>query len=389
MSHQNHFNLIANCSNKENKIFMLKNIRGMNDPAFQSNKTLKQYINKKLTSYEEYESYKSSKGKTLLKFNENGNKKFLNNRNNKNVKKFAFTEYSFYSKSQINNLSHNNASLNNLRKIKEKIKERKRNNFYIFKCKSGNNKNKSTNKPITHKNKKGLNLEENKYDKYLNIVLTPNNNYNNKRDNKNNKNNKTTPINTLNKIRGIYKQKNIVLNKSYKSYSRDCTTLIKKGKEKAYKIPDNNCKNKLKKELYNIINKKPLNQTYFKDNSKKSRQNKDNLTGYFNSENNENTDKLRDVLLNEESLNESECPEPMPYVIKYSEIINKDKENISNSTMNILNNFNKNISDLKEPKEEKNIPFPVSQISGRNNKLGNKNKKIIYMNRNKFIKKEI
>ena len=39
---------IKNHSNSKTKINMIKNMTGMNDPAFQSNKTLKKYINQKL-----------------------------------------------------------------------------------------------------------------------------------------------------------------------------------------------------------------------------------------------------------------------------------------------------------------------------------------------------
>ena len=377
MSHRFQFDRITKNSNSKNKIIMLKNIRGMNDPAFQSNNTLKQYINKKLTLYEGHETGKYIKTKTFLKFNE---KKKISNRNHKNNRNFAFTEYSFYSKDHIHNLSHcNNSSLNNLKKIKQKIKERNRNNFYIFRCNNGSSKNKSLNKKLVHKNKKGLNIEENNYNKYFEMVLTPNNNF--KKEN-----NKTTPVNASNKIKGIYRHKNIFLNKSFKSFNRGKTSLIKKEKRKEYKSPENFSKMKLNQEKYNIMQHKPLNQTYFKDYSNKSRHYKDNLTGYFQSENNDYNDKLKEALLKDESLNESECPEPMPYVIKYSEIMNK--ENISNSTLNIINNFNNNLKDLNEPKEEKNIPLPVSQINNRNNKFGNNNRKFIYMNKKKFVKNE-
>ena len=191
-------------------------------------------------------------------------------------------------------------------------------------------------------------------------------------------------MNASNKIKGIYRHKNIFLNKSFKSFNRGKTSLIKKEKRKGYKSPENFSKMKLNQEKYNIIQHKPLNQTYFKDYSNKSRHYKDNLTGYFQSENNDYNDKLKEALLKDESLNESECPEPMPYVIKYSEIMNK--ENISNSTLNIINNFNNNLKDLNEPKEEKNIPLPVSQINNRINKFGNNNRKFIYMNKKKFVK---
>ena len=371
MSHQYLYNRITNYSNQKNKKFMIRNIRGMNDPAFKSNKTLKQYINKKLTSYEEPEinNNNDNRGnKNVLIFND---KEKVKNRNNKNINKFIFTENSFYSKSQMHNLSHyNNSSLNNLRKIRI----RNRNNYYIFKC-NGSNKNsnnKSTKNIIINKNKKELNIEKNKINNNYEIILTPN-------SNSRKGNNKTTPINCLNKIKGIYKQKNIFLNKSYKSYNRVYTSKIKQDikKVKEVKSPKNNDKAKLKQAIYNIINNKPLNKTYFKENSKKSRRYRDNLTENFRSENN---DKFKDIFLNDKSLNESDCPEPMPYVKKYSDIINNEKENISNSGVNIINNYNNNLKDLNEPKEEKNIPLPYSKIFDRNVEIRNKNKKFIYFN---------
>ena len=397
MSHQ--YKRIMSFSNPKNKKIMIKNMRGMNDPAFQSNNTLKQYINKKLNLYEESEINSTPKPQSLLKYNEKAIKKKVKNRNTKNNKNLDFTDHSFYSKTQTHNLSHyNNVSLNNLRKKQDKIKEKNKNSFFAFKNNNNvnNNFNKSTKRQTLNKNKKETNNAEIiKPNKFFDIILTP--------DNNNRNNNETTPLNDLNKIKGIYRRKNILLNKSCKSHSRDYSSIIKKDKEKEiqYKSPQNNNKNnsKLKKEIFNIINHKPLNQTYFKENSKKPKYYNNNLfnntNNYFKSENNENNnDNLKDLLLKDESFNESECPEPMPYVKKYSDIINinkKEKENISESTINIINNFNininKNLNDLNEPVEEKNIPLPVSQIHNKKNKYKNNSKRFIYMNRIKFVKK--
>lgn len=397
MSHQ--YKRIMSFSNPKNNKIMIKNMRGMNDPAFQSNNTLKQYINKKLNLYEEPEINSNPKPQSLLKFKEKATKKKVKNRNTKNNKNLDFTDNSFYSKTQTHNLSHyNNASLNNLRKKQDKIKGKTKNSFLVFKHNNNINinNNRSSKRQTLNKNKKeSNNVEGNKSNKFFDIILTPDNN-DNKKDNS-----KTTPLNDLNKIKGIYKRKNILLNKSYKSHSRDYSSIIKKEKEKQlqYKSPQNYNKNnsKLKKEIYNIINHKPLNQTYFKENSRKPKYYENNLfsksNNYFRSENNEYADNLKDLLLKDESFNESECPEPMPYVKKYSDIINikKEKENISESTINIINNFNininKNLNDLNEPVEEKNIPLPVSQIHNKKNKYGNNNKRFVYMNRIKFIKK--
>ena len=88
MSHK--YNLIMNYSNPKNKIIMIKNKRGMNDPAFQSNQTLKEYINKKLTLYKENEINKCPQIQSLLNYNSKDNKKKPNNRNSKNNKNYIF-----------------------------------------------------------------------------------------------------------------------------------------------------------------------------------------------------------------------------------------------------------------------------------------------------------
>ena len=366
MSHK--YNLIMNYSNQKNKIIMIKNKRGMNDPAFQSNQTLKEYINKKLTLYKENEINKCPQIQSLLNYNAKDNKKKPNNRNSKNNKNFIFKENSFYSRTMMHNLSNynNNASLNNLRKNQNKKNEKNNNNnsnnnkttndFFVFKCSNYNsNNNKLSKKKILDKNKKGIiNIEEPKTNKFFEIVVTPNNN-----------NKKESPINVFNKTKGIYRRKNMLLNKSYKSFSRDLTSFMKKEKEKEikYKSKNNKYLTKLKKEI-NLLDIK---------NNKNSN----------NNQNNENKDNFN------ESLNESECPEPMPYVKKYSDI--NDKENISQSDINIMNNFriNQNLNDLKEPEEEKNVPLPVSQINNDNNKWGNKIFQFNYKNCNNLIKKEI
>ena len=386
MSHK--YNLIMDYSNPKNNKIMIKNKKGMTDPAFQSNQTLKQYINKKLTSYEEQEINKYSPFQSLLNYNEKNNKKRTNNRNNKNNKNFIFKENSFYSRTLIHNLSnYNNVSLNNFKKKQSKKNQRNNSNndkatndFFVFKSTNNynsNNNNISKNK-LLNKNKKGINIEDPKANKFFDIIITPNNNNNKKEDSK------TSPLNIFNKTKGIYHRKTVLLNKSYKSFSRDLTSF--KEKEIKYKSPDNKYATKLKKEINNILISKPLNKTYFKENSKKQKyyynnlldNNNNNNFDYFNNDKNENKDNYN------ESLNESQCPEPTPYVKKYSDIKEIGKENISQSDINIMNNFhfNQNLNDLKEPEEEKNVPLPVSKI--HNNKWGNKIIKFTHMNRNNF-----
>ena len=347
MSH--HFNRI-----------ILKNISGMNDPAFKSNNTLKKYINTKLISYQDSSLTSCPKTRDIIKFKERVNSKILHYRNNKINKDKYFSENSFNSKTQTNNLSryNNNISLNNL----------------------GKNKNKKNEKINIKKVSKP---KEKKLQNYTEIILTPNNNKN--------KSNIKTPMNNLNKIKSIYKRKNILLNKSYKSPHSN--TIFKKDKEsnesnkKLYMIksPENKIKNSLidieflTKEIYNIINKKSLNNTY--------NHNIENLKKVNNAQDSTNNDiniNKKDLLLIDESFNERECPEPMPYVKKYSNYSDFiDKENISNSTINIINNFNK---DLNEPKEEKNVPLPISKINI--NRINNTyNRKFVYLNPNKYSRK--
>ena len=393
------YNRIINYSNpKSRKQITIKNMHGMYDPAFQSNNTLKEYINKKLTLYKTLSDYNTNPNPdNILKSKEKRpKKKGTSNRNKQNNKNTAFNEYSFYSKTQIYNFSQykNNTSLNNLRKNKETKNKINRtnnnNNYYVFRC-SNNPKTKIFDKLKLkkNKNKNELDKDNNNMNNYFNIILTPNYNSNKECG-------KTTPINPLNKIKGIYRRKNMILNKSYKSHSRDYTTIYKKEKDiySPENFYSNKTKNLLKKELYSIINHKPLNQTYFKENSKQTNNNNNNSKSYneniINNNYNdlfqdENSAKYKELLLKEESLNESECPEPMPYVKKYSDII--DKENISNNTINILNN--KNLNDLKEPKEEKNIPFPVKQKEYNNKIYENNHKKFIYKKQSKFLKKNL
>ena len=367
----------------------------MYDPAFQSNNTLKEYINKKLNLYKTLSDYNTNpQPENLIKSKEKekSKKKGTSNRNKQDNKNSAFNEYSFYSRTQIYNLSQykNNASLNNLRKNKETKNKSNRtnnnnNNYYVFRC-TNNPKTKIFDKLKLkkNKNKNELDRDKNRMNNYFNIILTPDNNSNKECG-------KTTPINPLNKIKGIYRRKNMILNKSYKSHSRDYTTIYKKEKDIYNQDNFNSNKNLLKKELYSIINHKPLNQTYHKEKPKQTNNNSksyneniiyNNYNDFFQDE---ISDKYKELLLKEESLNESECPVPMPYVKKYSDFI--DKENISNNTINILNN--KNLNDLNEPKEEKNIPFPVEQKEYNNKIYENNRKKFIYMKQSKFLKKNL
>ena len=73
MSHQ--FNRIMNHSNPKRNKIMIKNMRGMNDPAFQSNNTLKEYINKKLNLYKVSDLNINTKNKSVIKYTANDHQK--------------------------------------------------------------------------------------------------------------------------------------------------------------------------------------------------------------------------------------------------------------------------------------------------------------------------
>ena len=68
---------------------------------------------------------------------------------------------------------------------------------------NSNNNNLPKNK-LLNKNKKGINIEDPKTNKFFDIIITPNNN-NKKEDSK------TSPINIFNKTKGIYHRKTVLL----------------------------------------------------------------------------------------------------------------------------------------------------------------------------------
>ena len=374
---------------------MIKNMTGMNDPAFQSNKTLKQYINEKLNYYIETQLNFIPKTKSFTKFND---------KDYKNKKKLLYN-LSLPDSSKINNNSNNDFNF----KIFPSSNSFKKKNNHIKNHSFINNKNKSVNK----KNNK---ISE--YSIYLNINDNSNINskniFNNTPINIRIKGNKTTPINELNKKKGIYTTKLIYLNKSLgfenmrkksfynnkKKINEKCNVIIhQKSNQKIYRNKNpisvgkktSNQIKLLKEELNDIICNKTvnnnilqLNQSYFRDETKSSHINHTKLINgkinysmhnkivnkeliNINSENKISLlkGKISNVLKqDDESFMANECPIPMPYVKRYSESViedNKYDENNDNDKENInLNNilFNK---DLKEPKEETKIPLPISQ----------------------------
>ena len=115
-----------------------------------------------------------------------------------------------------------------------------------------------------------------------------------------------------------------------------------------------------------------MNKSYLREELKKSKNGhikllkyKNNYSLLNNKENNKYLankdislrDKINDLLKNDESYHENKCPIPMPYVKRYSDYIIKEKK--INKNINLEDYlFDK---DLKEPDEEKIIPFPTSE----------------------------
>ena len=79
MSNYLQFKMNKNNCNSKNKINMIKNMTGMNDPAFQSNNTLKKYIYKKLDSYLESKSNILTKTQSYSKINDKSRLKIIYN----------------------------------------------------------------------------------------------------------------------------------------------------------------------------------------------------------------------------------------------------------------------------------------------------------------------
>ena len=415
---------IKHSFSSNNKANIIKNLTGMNDPAFKSNNTLKKYINQKLNSFIGPKLNIIPKAKSLTKFND---KPKLNiNLNNKKIScDLSFPESS-------NNIKHKNI-ISSDPKIKYSLNEK-----ININCKNGKNvinKKSKTNSFIilkyNHKNKSlnRVNKKRNENSIFLNKNVSPNiteSNTNNSNTpiNVRQKRNKTTPVNELNKKRCIYNEKILSLNETgginhrmnNNTYKRNDNYGIfnqKINNTKNYRNPVNkNSGDQIKltkNEINNYTSAKvlnnnniPLNKSYFREESKIS---SNNNTRIINRKNNYSIhnkmgkkddkdtknrvallkDKINNLLKNEESFNEDQCPVPMPYVKRYSENTIKDSGNENINIENIILN-----KDLKEPKEEKKIPSPISQIINPNLycsvKNINKNKKnYFYSNSNKNI----
>lgn len=404
MSSSLKFKKLKNNNNAKNKINMIKNMTGMNDPAFQSNNTLKKYIEQKLNSYLEPNTNILPKTKSYTKVNDKSKFKIIYNIKNIYNNNLLSKQNKLIQNNKSNNNENNkmnsssnsfnqkiNVYDNNNKKIKL-IKKIKRNSFSMLRF--------QYNKLLTNKSKRyensttNLNIKDN-------LNLSKNNNIINKTPNnikkKVNKSpseidlNKKKSIFTPNKALGLEicqksgKNKNkenkdgeIFMKKLYKNKTPK-TPLYKKKSLNQMKI--------LKDDINNILNNKTMNnniqqlsKSYIKEDSKLypfSIHNK--LFNYKINYSNQNykisnniiadhnktlksknfllKDNINKLIKNDESFSENECPVPMPYVKKYSDNtirVSNPNENIN--LQNILIN-----KDLKEPKEETKVPLPISQ----------------------------
>ena len=397
------FKKLKNNTNAKNKINMIKNMTGMNDPAFQSNNTLKKYIEQKLNSYLEPKINILSKTKSYTKVNDLSKFKMIynikniynnptskqknliqNNKNNNNENnKMNCSSNSFNQK--INVLDNNNKKIKLIKKIK-------RNSFSMLKFQH--------NKLLTNKSKRYensttcLNINDN-------LNLSKNNNIiSNTPNNIKKKVNKSPPAYDLNKQKSIFtpnknlglencqksgknknkenKDREIFMRKIYKNKTPN-TPLYKKKNFNQMKI--------LKDDINNILINKTMNnniqqlsKSYIKEDSKiypfsyhnkmfncKINNSIQNLkiNNNIKVENNKTLknkifllkDDVNKLINNNESFSENECPVPMPYVKKYSDnTIRGTNLNENINLQNILIN-----KDLKEPKEETKVPLPISQ----------------------------
>jgi hypothetical protein len=398
------FKKSKNNTNAKNKINMIKNMTGMNDPAFQSNNTLKKYIEQKLNSCLEPKINIISKTKSYTKVNEKSKfkiiyniKKIYNNnpiskrnkliQNNKNNNKennqMNCSSNSFNQK--INVFENNNKKIKLLKKVK-------RNSLSMLRFQHNkllNSKSKRYENSTTY-----LNINEN-------LNLSKNNNMiNNTLNNIKKKVNKSPPIKDLNKKKSIFTpNKNLGLENCQKSgknknkENKDGEIFMKKiyknktPKTPIYKKKSLNQMKILKDDINNILINKTMNnniqqlsKSYIKEDSKIypfSYQNKMfnckinysiqnyKINNNIVAENNKTLknkifllkNDVNKLINNDESFSENECPLPMPYVKKYSDNTIRGtnlKENIN--LQNILIN-----KDLKEPKEETKVPLPISQ----------------------------
>ena len=403
MSESLKFKKLKNNTNAKNKINMIKNMTGMNDPAFQSNNTLKKYIEQKLSSYLEPKINILSKTKSYTKVNDKSKFKIIYNikniyNNNPQSKQNKFIQNNYNNNNENNKMDCSSNSFNqkinvfdnNNKKIKL-LKKIKRNSFSSLKFQH--------NKLLTNKNKRYenttfLNINDN-------LNLSKNNNIiNNTPNNIKRKVNKSPPANDLKKKNSIFTpNKNLGLEncqkygKNKNKENKDGEIFMKKifknktPKTPIYKKKPLNQMKILKDDINNILINKTMNnniqqlsKSYIKEDSKLYPFGNHNklfnckfnysiqnykINNIIAAENNKTLknknfllkDNLNKLIKNDESFSENECPVPMPYVKKYSDnTIRGINVNENINLQNIIIN-----KDLKEPKEETKVPLPISQ----------------------------
>lgn len=361
-----------NFSHSKKRFNIMKNMTGMSHPAFQSNNTVKKYINQKLNIFLKQKINRISKNQSF-NFNEN-------------LKQNKHLRESFVNESSTNmNLLSNFLNINVLAN-KHESNLKHINNSYIEQRYFYNKRLLSKQKEIEKENLQNDNIDLSKN----NYLISPI--YINKIENK------TTPIN-INKKKSIYNsQVNLNNNLIKEKQKRKLSFSNNKSNAKPFNINQNNNSNNntssknpslinrcnqiellkgginefiYKKEMYNNIHelknshflekkKKYQDNNYiklFKYNNNDSFQNNNcNEYDYKNKSNKsnllKNTNTINLLSKTDESYNENKCPVPMPYVKKYT-IKDNNKENINLDNI-LINKF------LKEPEEEKNIPSPIN-----------------------------
>ena len=125
MSKPFQFKEIKNHSSTKNKLNMIKNMKGMSYPAFQSNKTLKKYINLKLNIYLEKKINLIPKTRTFTKFNEKTKSKIYQDKKNISYNIPHQHISKVIQNNNISSLKLNNSS-NSINKIKKSIIKKKK-----------------------------------------------------------------------------------------------------------------------------------------------------------------------------------------------------------------------------------------------------------------------
>jgi hypothetical protein len=363
-------------SHSKKRFNIMKNMTGMSHPAFQSNNTVKKYINQKLNIFLKQKINRISKNQSF-NFNEN-------------LKQNKHLRESFVNESSTNmNLLSNFLNINVIANKQIKMNEsnlKHINNSYIDQRYFYNKRLLSKQKEIEKENLQNENIDLSK-NNYLNSPICINK-----------IENKTTPINFY-KNKSIYNsQVNLNNNLIKEKQKRKLSFSNNKSNTKPFNINQNNNRNNntssknpslinrcnqiellkgginefiYKKEMYNNIQE--LNNSHFLEKKKKSQNNNyiklfkyNNNDSFQNNNCNEydyknksnksnllkNTNTINLLLKTDESYNENKCPVPMPYVKKYT-IEDNNKENINLDNI-LINKF------LKEPEEEKNIPSPIN-----------------------------